>query len=85
MFIKHVGAGVLADGYNDVSFGAGGEIIVADEGNLRICVFSLVGDTLIKTWGSQGTATGEFEYPTALAVAGSYLYVMDGSRVQVFE
>jgi len=54
VFLKHVGAGVLADGIKDVSFGAGGEIIVADCDNNRICVFSSDGDTLIKTWGSEG-------------------------------
>ncbi len=68
-----------------MSFGSGGEIIVADNGNHRICVFSPVGDTLIKTWGSQGTAAGQFHHPSALAVSGSYLYVMDDTRVQVFE
>jgi DNA-binding beta-propeller fold protein YncE len=85
VFIKHIGSGVLYDGLKDVSFGAGGEIIVADSGNHRICVLSPDGDTLIKTWGSEGTAAGQFEFPHALAVSGSYLYVMDNTRVQVFE
>ena len=70
-FVKRVGAGVGSDGYNDVSFGAGGEIIVADCDNSCICVFSPDGDTLIKAWGSKGAAAGQFEYPTALAVFGS--------------
>jgi DNA-binding beta-propeller fold protein YncE len=85
VFMKHIGVGVLSDYDKDVSFGAGGEIIVADSDNHRICVFSPDGDTLIKTWGSQGSAACEFDYPTALAVSGSYLYVMDKTRVQVFE
>jgi DNA-binding beta-propeller fold protein YncE len=85
VFVKHIGAGELAKGPKDVSFGAGGEIIVADSGNHRICVFSPDGDTLIRTWGSYGTAAGQFEYPRALAVSGLYLYVMDHTRVQVFE
>ena len=85
LFIKHIGAGVLAGGLKDVSFGAGGEIIVTDCENHRICVFLPDGDTLIRTWGSQGTAAGQFQYPKALAVTGSYLYVMAGSRVQVFQ
>jgi DNA-binding beta-propeller fold protein YncE len=89
VFVKHIGAGVLHvhawGSYNDVSLGAGGEIIVADSRNHRICVFSPNGDTLINTWGSRGTADGQFEYPDALAVSGSYLFVMDKSRVQVFE
>ena len=85
VFIKHIGAGILASGYKDVSFGAGGEIIVADWGSHRICLFSPDGGTLIKTWGSRGTAAGEIYYPSALVVSGSYLYVMDKTRVQVFE
>ena len=84
VFAKHIGAGIL-DGWSDISFGTGSEIIVADYGNHRICVFSPDGDTLIKAWGLPGDAAGQFELPTALAISGSYLYVMDGSRVQVFE
>ena len=83
--MKHIGAGALAYDWKDVSFGAGGEIIVADSGNHRICVFSPDGDTLVKTTGSYGTAAGQFECPLVLAVSGWYLYVMDNTRVQVFE
>ena len=85
VFMKRIGVGVLDDGFNDVSYGAGGEIIVADFGNHRVCVLSPNSDTLIKTWGSEGTVAGQFRFPTSLAVSGSYLYVMDGSHVQVFE
>ena len=85
VFMKHIGACVLSCDWNDISFGAGGEIIVADSGNHRICVLSPDGDTCIKTWGSEGTAAGQFQYPKALAVLGSHLYVMDRTRVQVFE
>ena len=86
VFMTCIGTGVLSCWSNkDVSFGAGGEIIVADYGNHRICVFSPDGDTLIKTWGSQGTEAVQFEYPEALAVSGSRLFVMDRTRVQVFE
>ena len=84
-FLKHIGAGILDNGPKDVSFGASGEIIVADYGNHRICVFSPDSDTLIKTWGSEGPAAGQFQYPHALAVSGSHLYVMDKTRVQVFQ
>jgi tripartite motif-containing protein 71 len=85
VFVKHIGAGALAMYGKDVSFGAGGEIVVAESRNHRICVFSPDGDTLIKTWGSEGNAASQFEYPQALAVSGSHLYVMDDKRVQVFE
>ena len=63
-----------------------GEIIVADVNSHRVAVFSPDGKSLVRSWGSKGTEDGEFRYPTALAVAGSRLYVMDRSspRVQVF-
>jgi hypothetical protein len=70
---------------SDVSFGAGGEIIVADFSNHRICELSPDGDTVIKTWAAWGTTAGQFQYPKALAVTGSFLFVMDATRVQVFE
>ena len=85
VFQKQICAGLLDNGPQDVSFGAGGEILVADSCNPRICVFSPAGDTLITTWGAYGTAAGEFLCPKGLAVSGSYFYVMDNTRVQVFE
>ena len=85
IFVRHIGVGVLGDGWMDVTFGAGGDIIVADCDNHRICVFSPDGDTLMKTWGSEGTEDCQFHSPQALAVSGTYLYVMDRTRVQVFE
>ena len=84
--MKHIGSGIFSDwSHNDVSIGCDCEIIVADSGNDCICVLSPDGDTLIKTWGSYGSAVGQFQFPNALAVSGSYLYVMDKTRVQVFE
>ena len=70
VFMKHFGAGtgILGIRWNDVLFGACGEILVADRDNDRIFVFSPDDHILIKTWGSKGTAAGEFEFPKALAV-----------------
>ncbi len=78
---------MLASSWNDVSFGPGGEIIVSEMTQHRtgICVFSPDGDILIKAWGSRGTAAGQFDSPMALAVSGSYLYVMDKTRVHISE
>ena len=78
-FVKHIGAGVVADGHKDVEFAAlaNGEIIVADWGNYRICVFSADGSTLLRSWNTNGTGDGQFSCPTALAVRGSRLYVLD--------
>jgi hypothetical protein len=45
--------------------------------------------TLLRTWGTQGSADGQFELPlaTALARVDSKLFVLDcgSARVQVFE
>ena len=80
MLLKRIGAGLLAAGPKDVSFGAGGEIIAADCGNHCISVFSADGDTLIKTLGEARTVDALFKFPNSLAVAGSFLFVMDVSR-----
>ena len=87
VFVKHIGAGVVANGYKDVEFAANGDIIVADSGNHRICVFSADGSTLLRCWGTQGPGDGQFQAPCALAVRGARLYVLErsGHRVQVFE
>jgi WD40 repeat protein len=85
-FVKLIGFGVVADGFKDVQFSPNGELLVADHGNHRVCVFSADGDTLLRTWGTRGFADGQFESPTALALADSKLFVLDecSSRVQVF-
>jgi hypothetical protein len=88
-FVKHIGAGVVADGSKDVQFAPNGELLLADCNSHRVCVFSADNDTLLRTWGTQGSADGQYEYryPTALALADSKLFVLDrfGGRVQVFE
>jgi hypothetical protein len=86
-FVKHIGAGVVADGWKDVHFAPNGELLVADWGNHAVRVFDSEGDTLLRTWGSCGSALGQFEYPIALAIADSKLFVLDcnTARVQVFE
>jgi hypothetical protein len=85
-FVKHIGTGVVADGNKDLQFAANGELLVADYSNHRVCVFSADGDALLRTWGTLGSADGQFHYPTALAFADSKLFVLDQSsaRVQVF-
>ena len=60
---------------------------MADVYNNRLCLFSPDGLELLRSWGTMGNGDGEFEYPTALAIAGSHLCVLDygSARVQVFE
>ena len=79
LFIKHIGVGVLSSGENDVAYGAGGEIIVADCSNHRVCVFSPDGDTLIRSLDIR------FSFPTSLAVAGTTLYVLDEHGIFLVE
>ncbi len=70
-----------------MQFVPNGELLVADYGNHRVCVFSADGDTLLRAWGTCGYVDGQFEYPIAIALVNSKLFVLDRncSRVQVFE
>ena len=83
-FVRHIGAGVLADGFKDIELDGNVDIIVADCNNHRVCVFPFDGSAM-KTWGTYGTADGQFNMPAALALVGGRLYVLDKTRVQVFE
>jgi DNA-binding beta-propeller fold protein YncE len=81
--------GQVSDGGKGVEIAPSGEVIVADYGAHRVCVFSGDGRTLLRTWGTHGTADGQFKRPTALALVGNKLFVLDAGsdsvRVQVFE
>lgn len=85
-FVRCIGVGSL-NRPDDVDFATNGDIVVADYGKHCICVFSPDGSTLLRSFGSQGSeAPGRFNNPTALAVLGNQLYVLDreSARVQVF-
>jgi sugar lactone lactonase YvrE len=61
-------------------------LVVADTGNDRIDVFSATGSPLF-TFGTYGTATGQFDTPREVAVDGSSnIYVVDtaNSRIEAF-
>ena len=85
VFVKHIGVGVLG-GPCDVDFTADGRIIVADWWNNRVCVFAADG-VMTSSWGTEGSSDGQFKRPTALAVSGDKLLVLDAytARVQVFD
>jgi sugar lactone lactonase YvrE len=75
---------------NDIAVDSTGNVYVADGLNHRVVVFDNAG-TLLRTWGSIGTANGKFYNPRGIAVDGSgNVYVTDGrpldatARVQVF-
>jgi len=86
-----VGAGVPGDNFNrptGVAWDAAGNIYVADGyGNSRIAKFDKNGKYL-KSWGSRGTAPGQFNIPHTLAIdAQGLVYVGDrgNNRIQVFD
>jgi len=86
-----VGAGLAGDNFNrpaDVAWDADGNIYVADgEGNSRVAKFDKNGRYL-KSWGSRGTAPGQFNIVHTIAVdAKGLVYVGDrgNNRIQVFD
>jgi hypothetical protein len=85
------GTGIPGDNFNrptDVAWDAAGNIFVADGyGNSRVAKFDKNG-RFIKSWGSRGTAQGQFNIPHAIAVdAQGSVYVGDreNKRIQVFD
>ena len=85
-FVRCIGEGELSD-VCDMEFADNGDAIVCDSNCDRICVYSADGSTLLLQWGGEGDADGKFEIPTALAICGGQLYVLNGDSncVQVFE
>ena len=86
-----VGAGVRGDNFNrptDVAWDAAGNIFVSDGyGNSRVAKFDRNGK-FITTWGSRGTAPGQFNLLHSIAVdAAGNVYVGDRTnrRIQVFD
>ena len=86
-FIRTIGQGKLMFP-QDVLVHSSGMVYVADSWNHRIAVFSQDGEQLVHTFGSEGGAKGELNWPSALATPpdGCHLYVGDcrNHRVQVF-
>lgn len=85
------GTGVPGDNFNrptDVAWDAAGNIYVADGyGNSRIAKFDKNGKYL-KSWGSRGSAPGQFNIPHTMAIdAQGLVYVGDrgNNRIQVFD
>lgn len=89
------GAGSEPGQFSDprgIAIGPNGELVVADTGNNRIQVFTyneeLSSWGLANAFGRRGSASGDFESPTAVAVnSGGYIYVADtgNNRVQIFD
>lgn len=69
-----------------VAVGFDGSIYVADTANNRVQVFSREG-ALLRSWGSSGSAPGQFDGPTGIAVYDPIVYVADtnNNRIQQFD
>jgi DNA-binding beta-propeller fold protein YncE len=84
-----IGAGGMSEGQllrpRNLALGPGGDLYVLDSGNNRVAVFDNQGQ-LLRQWGSQGTAEGQFNEPWGIAVDDTYVYVADtwNHRVQKF-
>lgn len=85
------GAGAQSDIFqrpSDVAWDAAGDIFVADGyGNARVAKFDKNGK-FIRSWGSRGTATGQFNSVRGIALdAQGNVYVADAGnkRIQVFD
>jgi DNA-binding beta-propeller fold protein YncE len=85
------GAGAAGESFQrptDVAWDAAGNIYVADGyGNARIAKYE-PGGKYIKSWGSRGTAPGQFNIVHGIAIDGQgNVYVADegNRRVQVFD
>ncbi|MCO1336166.1 peptidyl-alpha-hydroxyglycine alpha-amidating lyase family protein [Microbulbifer sp. OS29] len=78
---------VLFNQPQDVAVDADGYIYVVDKGNSRIVKLDENG-LLVKIWGSQGSAPGEFNFPHSIVIdSEGKLYIADreNQRVQVFD
>jgi DNA-binding beta-propeller fold protein YncE len=85
-FVKAIGEGEFGSAA-DVDFGAGNKVIGLNCYGHCLLVFDGHSNTLLSSFGKQGHDSGEFQYPTSIAVWNHLLYVLDNnsSRVQVFE
>ncbi len=74
-FVRHVGAGVLCEPQG-VACSAFGELVVADTGNHRICVFG-ASDALCRTLRSNVFGGGDL---TGVAVRDGVVFAMDRNQ-----
>jgi predicted membrane-bound mannosyltransferase/DNA-binding beta-propeller fold protein YncE len=84
-----IGAGGTGEGQlsrpRNLAPGPQGNVYVLDSNNHRVAVFDAEGQ-LVRAWGNQGTAAGQFNEPWGIAVDDNFVYVADtwNHRVQKF-
>ncbi len=68
-----------------IAVGDDGSIYVSDLGNKRVQKFSSNGE-YITEWGKSGKQSGEFHYPSGIAVSDGFVFVADRdlNRIQKF-
>ena len=73
-------------GPRDLAIGPNKLVYVIDQGGTRICKLDPATDSWT-TWGSGGSAEGEFNEPTGIAIGSNSVFVADANndRVQVFD
>jgi DNA-binding beta-propeller fold protein YncE len=75
------------NGFGDVAWDTAGNLYVVDTGNTRVQKFDR-GRRLVLSWGSEGTADGQFQEPIGIAISNDgRVYVTDAERddVQIFD
>lgn len=85
-FVRCMGSGVVV-APSAIEFATNGDILVASQGNDCVYVYSPDGSTLLRTLGAvEEGADALLVGPTALALHGDQLYVLNqnDARVQVF-
>jgi len=89
-FISEWGSfGIAAPGHFSypqfIAVGDDGSIYVSDLGNKRVQKFSSNGE-YITEWGKSGKQSGEFHYPSGIAVSDGFVFVADRdlNRIQKF-
>ena len=86
-FVRCIGDGKLKVA-GDAEVADNGDVIVCDFFSNRILVFSADDNTLVRQWeGGDNNSNGPLVRPTALAMCGGQLYVVNqfAKHVQVFE
>ena len=82
--VQHTITGIDSPG--DVAVSKSGEVVVSEYKSHRICVYSREGKK-IRSFGSEGSSTGQFQYPRGVAITSdNHILIADrcNERIQMF-